>query len=218
MNQSEPCIAILGGGFDPVHSGHVAVADTICHLLKPTQLRIIPTGWSKQKTAFQAGPADRLAMLSLAFKELTTTALVIDDQEINRAEHGKPSYSVDTLANLRFEFGPRASLVFIIGTDQLQQLQHWKNWEHLLDLAHILVASRPGFDLDSVDSRVAWEFAQRAGSISELRNRPFGCTCLCNELNVDISSTEIRNHKQNKNKLSLVPTAVLDYIQQHHLY
>ena len=215
MNQPKPCIAVLGGGFDPVHSGHIAIVETIYRLLKPTQLRIIPTGWSKQKTAFQAGPADRLAMLTLAFKELAATIpLIIDDQEIKRAEQGKPSYSIDTLANLRFEFGAGASLVFIIGADQLQQLQHWKNWEHLLDLAHILVASRPGFDLDGVDSQVAYEFAQHADSMTALRNRPFGHTCICTDLNFDISSTQIRN----KNNLSFVPPAVLDYIQQHHLY
>lgn len=223
------CVAILGGGFDPVHAGHVAIIEIIQRLLKPTQLRIIPTGLSKHKDAFHAEPAHRIAMLSLALQNLssaTQTDLVIDDQEIKRAEQGKISYSIDTLKNIRYEFGSAASLVLVLGADQLQQLQHWKNWGHLLDLAHIVAVTRPGFDLDSIDNLVAYEFTQHAGSLTELRNRPFGHTYLYSELNIDISSTRIRNELRTgkmaenmaTNKLSLVLPDVLDYIQQHHLY
>jgi len=221
------CVAILGGGFDPVHAGHVAIAETMQSLLKPTQLRIIPTGLSKHKDAFHTEPAHRIAMLSLAFRNLANeTELVIDDQEIKRAEQGVISYSVDTLKNIRFEFGVTTSLILIIGADQLQQLQHWKQWEHLLDLAHIMAVTRPGFDLGSVDNLVAYEFEKHAGSLTDLRNRPFGHTYLYSELNIDISSTRIREAMRSRttmttamtNKLSSVPANVLDYIQQHHLY
>ena len=217
------CVAILGGGFDPVHAGHVAIAETIQSLLKPTQLRIIPTGLSKHKDAFHAEPAHRMAMLALAFEPLSSqTALCIDDQEIRRAEQGMPSYSIDTLKNIRYEFGSTASLILIIGADQLQQLQHWKHWEHLLDLAHIVAVTRPGFALDSIDQSVAFEFERHAGSLVEIRNRPFGHTYLYSELNIDISSTRIREELRNRNtmtnKLQSVAPNVLDYIQQHHLY
>ncbi len=220
QSTASACIAVLGGGFDPVHTGHVAILETIQSLLKPTQLRIIPTGLSKHKDAFHAEPAHRIAMLSLAFQALASqTELIIDDQEIKRAEQGIPSYSVDTLKNIRFEFGTAASVVLIIGLDQLQQLQYWKNWEHLLDLAHIVAVTRPGFDPDSIDSLVAYEFEKHAAGITELRNRPFGHTYLYSGLDIDISSTRIREElRSNKNKPSLVPPVVLDYIQQHHLY
>ena len=140
--------------------------------------------------------------------------LVIDEQEIKRAELGLPSYSFDTLSHLRDEFGAATSLVFIIGADQLLQLQSWKNWEHLFDLAHIAVVTRPGFDLTNIDSLVAYEFNQRAGSIEQLRNRPFGHTFVCSDLAADISSTQIR-HGVTGAKL---PADVLEYIEQNQLY
>ncbi|PRC92821.1 nicotinate (nicotinamide) nucleotide adenylyltransferase [Solimicrobium silvestre] len=209
------CIAIFGGSFDPVHSAHVALTELFNNLLKPTQLRIIPTGWSWQKTAFKTSPQQRIAMLSLAFAELSKqTSLIIDVQEIKRAELGIPSYSIDTLSILRNEFGASASLIFLMGADQLQQLQSWQNWQRLFELAHIAVVARPGFKLDAIDNLVANEFKQRAGSVEQLRNRPCGHTYLCADLAIDISSTQVRDGKN----LSLLPPKVLDYIQQHHLY
>ena len=209
------CILILGGSFDPVHSAHVALAELFNNLLKPTQLRIIPTGWSWQKAAFQTSAAHRVTMLSLAFADLARqTPLVIDQQEIQRAELGIPSYSIDTLTALRTEVGDQASLIFVMGADQLQGLHSWQNWQHLFDLAHIAVAARPGFTLEALDTSVANVFEQRSGSLDQLRTRPCGHTYLCADLDIDISSTQIRHGKN----LSLVPPEVLDYIQQHHIY
>ncbi|MET3106175.1 nicotinate-nucleotide adenylyltransferase [Oxalobacteraceae bacterium GrIS 2.11] len=184
-------------------------------LLNPTQVRIIPSGWSWQKLPFHVSAEHRLAMLSLAFTELASTnSLVIDQQEMQRALTGTPSYSVDTLTQLRNEFGPSASMVFVIGTDQLLHLPSWNNWEHLFDLAHIAVVSRPGFALDELDSLVAREFKQRAGTITQLRQQASGHTYLCEELAIDISSTELRDRLQ----ADAMPPAVLKYVQEHHLY
>lgn len=211
----ERCLAILGGSFDPVHAGHVAIAQKMIDLLNPVQVRIIPSGWSWQKKPFYASPEHRLAMLSMAFKGLPlATPLVIDQQEMKRAELGVPSYSVDTLTNLRYEFGNTTSLIFVMGADQLLQLQSWKNWEHLFDLAHIAVVTRPDFDLDTIDNLVAYEFKQRAGSVTDLRTRAFGHTYLCTDLTVNISSTQIREG----NNLDQVSADVLGYIRRHRLY
>lgn len=212
MNQ---CIVLLGGSFDPVHNAHVALAELFIRLLQPTQLRLIPTGRSAQKAACHASPEQRIAMLSLAFAKLAkTTSLFIDTQEIKRAELGMTSYSVDTLTALRDEFGPSASLVMVMGADQLLQLQHWKNWRHLFNLAHIAVAARPGFTLDAADSVVANEFKQRIGNIAQLTQQPCGYTYLSTELSIDISSTQIRQGDYS----SFLAPDVYHYIQQHHLY
>ncbi len=212
---TERCVVILGGSFDPVHVAHVELAKLFNNLLKPDQLRIIPTGWNWQKTPLTAKSEHRVAMLALAFNELAGQhTLVIDQQEIQRAEAGIPSYTIDTLTALRREFGETASLIFVIGADQLQQLHRWQNWQHLFELAHIAVATRPGFDLDAIDPVVATEFKQRAGGAEQLRNRPHGHTYLCADMAIDISSTQIRR----RNNLSLLPPKVLDYIQQHHIY
>ena len=223
QHRDHQCVVILGGSFDPVHSAHVALAKLFNRLLKPDQLRIIPTGWSWQKMALTANPQQRVAMLALAFDELTTdsvadsairTELVIDQQEIKRAEEGIPSYTIDTLSALRDEFGASASLVFLMGADQLQQLHRWQNWQRLFSLAHIAVSARPGFRLDALDPAVANEFKQRAGDLAQLRSRPCGHTYLSADLAIDISSSQIRR----RNNLSLLPPKVLDYIQQHHIY
>lgn len=215
MSLAAPCIAILGGSFDPVHRGHVALAQIGLDLLKPSQLRIIPTGWSPQKKAYRVSAAHRLAMLRLALQDLVgLTQLVIDEQEIIRAAQGIPSYSVETLRNLRQQVGPAASLVLMMGADQLAQLQHWKDWQQLFELAHLLVVTRPGFVLNQLDMAVAAEFSQRAASVQALNSSPLGLTFLYADLHLDISSTQIRQG----NKLSDIPSGVLDYIQQHHLY
>jgi nicotinate-nucleotide adenylyltransferase len=212
---AKPCIVILGGSFDPVHLAHVELAKLFNSLLKPDQLRIIPTGWSWQKMSLTANPVQRVAMLALAFDELArNTELVIDQQEIKRAEAGIPSYTIDTLSTLRDEFGASASLVFLMGADQLQQLHRWQNWQHLFTLAHIAVSARPGFLLDALDPAVANEFKQRAGDVTQLRSSPCGHTYLCADLAIDISSSQIRR----RNNLSSLPPKVLDYIQQHHIY
>ncbi len=212
---AQKCTLIFGGSFDPVHVAHVALADLFCKLFFPAQLRIIPTGWPSHKAVFFASPDQRIDMLSLAFAELSKkTQLVIDKQEIRRAELGIPSYSVDTLAVLREEFGPVASLILLIGADQLHQLHQWHKWLEIFNFAHVVVAARPGFTLNAVNSAVAREFKRRAASINQLQHIPSGHTLLWSDLAINISSTQIRDG----NNLSLVPPDVLNYIQQHHIY
>lgn len=205
-----------------MHRGHVAAAELICAALGPTQLRLIPTGRSHQKQAAQATSAQRIAMLELAFHDLAATVrLVIDDQEVRRAAVGITSYTVDTLANLRFEYGADASLVLVIGADQLLNLDTWKDWDKLFDLAHVVVVSRPGVDLDRLGSRIAYECGRRAGTLHDMRNSPAGLVCLCEELAVDLSSTAIRQQLANPADSGLsaaLPANVLDYISTHHLY
>jgi nicotinate-nucleotide adenylyltransferase len=211
------CVAVLGGSFDPVHQGHVALAAYFSALLQPDELRIIPAGNPWQKDPLQASPADRVAMLELAF-DAQNGRLSIDQQEIQRHT---ASYSIDTLRALRAELGPQTAIAFLIGADQLQQLHTWRDWQQLFDVAHVCAASRPGFALDAaqLDTQVAAQFKRRAGSIEQIRSTPYGRTLIGNELEVDISATEIRAVLQAGGQPeTLLPPAVLDYIQQHHLY
>ena len=211
------CVAVLGGSFDPVHQGHVALAAYFSALLQPDELRIIPAGNPWQKDPLQASPADRVAMLELAF-DAQNGRLSIDQQEIQRHT---ASYSIDTLRALRAELGPQTSIAFLIGADQLQQLHTWRDWQQLFDVAHVCAASRPGFALEAaqLDTQVAAQFKRRAGSIEQIRSTPYGRTLIGNELKVDISATEIRAVLQAGGQPeTLLPPAVLDYIQQHHLY
>jgi nicotinate-nucleotide adenylyltransferase len=214
---SSGCIAVLGGSFDPVHNGHVALADYFAKLLVPDELRIIPTGNPWQKDALKATPEHRVKMTELAFNRLAVP-IKLDQQEIRREG---PTYSIDTLRTVRAELGPDASIAFLIGADQLQQLHTWKDWRQLFDYAHVCAASRPGFSLDKAhwSAEVAHEFTRRAATPDQIRATPRGLTYLATNLSIEISATHIRTAlKHGEPTGSLIPPGVLDYIKQHHLY
>ncbi|MFD2366640.1 nicotinate-nucleotide adenylyltransferase [Pseudoduganella sp. GCM10020061] len=213
-------VALLGGSFDPVHHGHVALASLFNERLRPDQLRVIPAGNPWQKAALKASAEHRVAMLELAFGAAGID-IFIDTQEIGR---GPATYAIDTLRNLRKELGPDASLVFLMGADQLQHLDSWRDWLQLFDLTHFAVAARPGYALDRLPPAVQEQVTARLGTAQELRDSPSGRILIAPDLAIDISATEVREalaaqgaprqHDAN----SLIPGVVLDYIQQHHLY
>jgi len=223
-----PCIALLGGSFDPVHYGHVALARLFCELLHPDALRVLPAKpW--QKSALKASDAERVAMLELAFRE-TGLPVVIDQRELLR---GGATYTVETLRALRAELGADASIVFLMGADQLQNLDSWRDWQQLFELANIGVAARPGYTLeqDALPPAVAQQLAPRLAPPEHVRTTPAGLVCLAHSLAVDISATQVRatlhgslhgagdpGADSEAFMKTLVPPVVLDYIQQHNLY
>ncbi len=223
------CVALLGGSFDPVHHGHVAMAALFAKLIQPDELRILPARpW--QKSALHASDAQRIAMLELAFggSPFTDmkTGVTIDLQEIER---GSPTYTVDTLRGLRAELdktvGPAASIVFLMGADQLQKLDTWRDWHELFALCNLGVAARPGYELDQdkLPPAVAQELSQRLATPAEVRLAPYGKVCLARTLAVDISATQVRNALRTGMQAGAdisarLPPQVLDYIQQHNLY
>jgi nicotinate-nucleotide adenylyltransferase len=214
------CIALLGGSFDPVHPGHVALARLFCDLLKPSALHVLPAKpW--QKSPLQASDAARVAMLELAFRD-SGLPIVIDQRELMR---GNASYTVDTLRGLRDELGPDASIVFLMGADQLQNLDSWREWRQLFELTNIGVAARPGYTLeqDALPPTVAHELAPRLAPPEQVRTTPAGLVCLAHTLAVDISATQVRAALRGAGApgtelKTLVAPVVLDYIQQHNLY
>ena len=219
------CVALLGGSFDPVHLGHVALAALFESLLHPDQMRVIPAGNPWQKTGLKASAEERIAMIELGFGAAGLD-VTVDRQEIERSEGkdgkaGAPTYTIDTLRQLRAELGPDASIVFLIGADQLQHLDSWRDWRALFDYAHIGVGARPGFALTQAQlpRDVAQEIETRQGSLEQLRTTPSGRVFLAEALAVDISATQIRAALQRGEQAnSLVSPVVLDYIQQHNLY
>ncbi|MBW8899048.1 MAG: nicotinate-nucleotide adenylyltransferase [Massilia sp.] len=218
------CIALLGGSFDPVHHGHVALAELFARLLRPDELRVMPAGqpWQK-KNGLEADDADRVAMLELAFTA-SCAPVVVDTREIDRQG---ATYTVETLREVRAELDADASIVFLMGADQLQKLDTWSDWRDLFALANFGVAARPGYRLDDagLPPAVAAELAQRRASCDDVRASPAGKVCVAHTLAVDISATQVRAalHATPRtdtvpNLSALVAPQVLDYIQQHNLY
>jgi nicotinate-nucleotide adenylyltransferase len=211
------CVALLGGSFDPVHAGHVALAELFDGLLHPDQLRIVPAGRPWQKSSLEASDTDRVAMLELAF-EHAGFPVTLDLQEVERKG---ATYTIDTLRGVRAELGPDASIVFLMGADQLHKLHTWREWRALFEVANIGVAARPGFALatEELPPEVARELAPRITSPGEVRAAASGKVCIAHTLAVDISATQVRAAvRQGGNANGLVLPVVLDYIQQHNLY
>lgn len=210
-------VLLLGGSFDPVHSGHVALARYFCTLLHPDELRLIPSGRPWQKPDMSTPAVHRVAMLHAAF-DGWTTPICIDEQEIRREG---PSYMIDTLRALRSELGHDVSLALIMGADQLINLHTWRDWTALFDETHLCIAARPGYAIEdaALDKAVAAQITRRMANADQLRQTPSGLVCIARQLALDVSSTTIRAALAGSGDTSdLLPGPVLDYIQQHHLY
>lgn len=211
------CILLLGGSFDPVHNGHLALAHFCSVLCQPDQLRLIPAGRPWQKPELATPAYDRVAMLKLAFADFHLP-VEIDEQEIL---HDGLSYTIDTLRNIRAECGNSVSLILTIGADQLHNLPTWRDWQQLFDYAHLCVVSRPGFSLESeqLSSVLANEIARRHASAEQIRSTPHGLIIIADNFLMDVSATSIRlSLQQGSDAAGLIPAAVLDYIHQQHLY
>jgi nicotinate-nucleotide adenylyltransferase len=213
-------IAILGGTFDPIHIGHLKLAQRFIDLLQLTELVLLPAGQPWQKEGVSA-PEHRLAMTRLAAESMQTDGVTVTvaTDEIDR--HGD-TYTVDTLAHWREREGAEASLSLIIGADQFVKLDSWHQWQRLFDYAHVCVETRAGFDISALPPAVAKEVAARQATAETLRETAHGHILIDEMLLMDISATAIREEARTMSGSAEVrahvPAAVWDYIVQHHLY
>lgn len=212
-------IGILGGTFDPIHLGHLRLAEELAETLDIKEVRVLPTGTPPHRTPAHVPAADRLAMVRLAIAG--NPRFVLDEHEIHKT---KPCYMVDTLAALREELGPKRPLVLFVGGDAFMGLDGWHEWKRLFDLAHIAVAHRPGFPPETWLDRIAPALLTqmlvcRSNKPSDLAAAPAGRIWLQAVSQLDISSSGIRTRTQAGQSIRyLVPEAVHDYIQHHRLY
>ena len=133
-------IGIFGGTFDPIHHGHLRTALELSESLSLAQVLFMPCASQPLRAAPAAPAATRLSMVNAAVRDEARFAL--DTRELDRAG---PSYSVDTLTALRREY-PGRSLCLLLGMDAFLSLPRWHRWEDLAELAHIVVAHRPGWN------------------------------------------------------------------------
>ncbi len=204
---------IFGGTFDPVHFGHLRAASEVSELLDIDDFRLLPAGTPPHRdTTFAAGK-HRLEMLRLAVGEHPD--LVVDAREINRQGM---SYMVDTLQEFRAQSVARP-LLLIVGQDAANGLDSWHRWENILDLAHLVIMTRPQAEHDysaqlgnSLDTRVVDNneqlFTQKSGLVRYL-----------NVTQLAISSTDIRNRFSiGLSPRFLSPDPVLEYARTNDLY
>jgi len=211
-------LVVLGGTFDPVHYGHLRVAEEVRRTLAPAHVVLVPAKDPPHRAAPRASAADRVRMLELARGEFP--ALGIDTREIERA--GK-SYTVLTLEELRRE-APERPHALLVGADAFLGLPQWHRWREIFALAHVVVATRPGIGLATADMdphlREEWE-QRRADDPDALRNRPSGAIVVTAVAPQPISATAIRAALARgapDEVRGLLPAAVLAYIETHRLY
>jgi nicotinate-nucleotide adenylyltransferase len=215
---SKQAIGILGGTFDPIHFGHLRLAEEMLELANLQQIRFIPAGTPPHRDFPQVSAQHRSAMVQLAIVD--QPAFMLDDREV---ESTTPCYTVDTLRELREELGTSQPLCLLMGGDAFLQLHTWHEWEHLFELAHIVVGYRPGFTLKdrihTATPALLQHYQQRLCAADVLSQQPSGGIAELAIPKLEISATLIRSRvAENRTIRYLLPNAVADYIHQHHLY
>ena len=211
-------IGLFGGTFDPIHFAHLRLAEETAEAFDLEQVRLIPACVPPHRDQPQASPEHRLAMTRLAVAG--NPRLTVDEREFARAG---ASYTIDTLAEIRGELGQRP-LCLLMGADAFVLLTSWHRWSELFDLAHVIVARRPGFPIEQLASllpeplhaQYSKRLEHRAAAVS---NAPSGKIFTHELTALDVSATALRNliHR-NASLRYLLPDQVIAYIQKHHLY
>lgn len=213
---SEP-LGLFGGTFDPVHYGHLRLAEEAIAHLGLGGVRWIPAGQPPHRGQPQVTAAQRLEMVLRSTAK--NACFSVDASEVDAAA---PSYTVHTLERLRRELGPEQPLVLLVGADAFAGLSSWYRWREIFALAHVAVSHRPGFPVEagSLPDQLAAEFAnRRLAEAGGLKLAPNGGIVTFAMTQLAISATQIR--KLLANGLSaryLLPDSVLDYIELHQLY
>lgn len=206
-------IGIFGGTFDPIHYGHLRTAFELLQALRLSEVRFMPAGDPPHRDITVASPELRLRMVKAAIGQ--QPGFNVDDREMRRAG---PSYSVDTLAELRADM-PEQSLCMIVGMDAFLGLPKWHQWQDILKLAHLVVAHRPGWRAPAMGPLGELLVDGGTGRVDDLHEAKAGRIFIHAVTQLEISSTEVRQLvAAGRDPRYLMPDAVRDIIQQSACY
>lgn len=207
------CIGIFGGTFDPIHIAHLRMALEIKQQLQLDEMRLLPCYLPPHRPTPGATAEQRVDMLNIALQHCAE--LAIDKRELQR---NKPSYTYDTLCELRAEVGEQTSLCLCMGVDSFATLDTWYNWSQLLQLAHIVVVARPGWFLPESGAVADLLQSYRADNTA-ITQQAAGAIVVLEQRLLPISATDIRAqiHAGNSPQF-LVPDGVWNYIRSNTLY
>lgn len=218
-NPALPLIGIFGGTFDPVHYGHLRIAEEIAEMARLREMRFIPAGRPRLRSTPMASLQHRVAMVRLAIQG--NSRFILDEREVRR---GGISYSVESLRELKQELGNDVILCFITGADAFMKLAEWHSWRELFRLCHFIIAARPGYTparySDALPRELKEECAGRwVSSATSLSQSNGGSIFIAPTTLLDISATVIRVRvAAGKSIRYLTPDAALDYIAANRLY
>ena len=210
-------IGLLGGTFDPIHFGHLRLAQELADALGLARVRFIPTGAPPHRNSPQVSGMRRLQMVRIAIAG--NPVFEADDREIRREGI---SYTYDTLIELRDELGERP-LCLLMGADAFAALATWHRWQELFNLAHVVIAHRPGFRLQELQATLPAPlrkiYLQRLAGAPGMLRASAGSILTREITALDISASHIRGLlAQGSSPRYLAPDTVLEYIDHNHLY
>ena len=209
-------IGILGGTFNPIHLGHLHLANQLQTRLGFDSIRFMPAALPALKDAPSATAEQRAELVKMTIEN--QAHFTLDTRELSRS--GK-SYTIDTLISLREELGNQVSICWLMGSDAFAHLNAWYRWQELLNYAHLVVVKRPhSDDLSKLNTEMKKLLdTHEAKHAKEIKQHTNGKILIQEVAALDISSTQIReNIAHGKDVSALVPPAALQYIQSHQLY
>lgn len=181
-----PALGFFGGTFDPVHRGHITLAEELKNHLALDAMYLVPCHLPPHRVIPAATDQQRLQMLRLASAD---TTLQIDDSELRRQG---PSYTVETLRALRRQHGHTTALVWCMGMDAFALFDTWHQWQEILGLAHLAVVSRATYTggLNRVVQTL--QVRHQCHDPQDLKKSPAGNIYLTQLSQIPVSSTELR--------------------------
>ncbi len=196
-------IGVLGGTFDPVHLGHIKMAEEAREALGLAEVILVPAGQPMSKAADRVTPPEQRArMLRLAVAG--KPHLKVSDMEIERPG---PSYTVDTIAALKKRYGGKAEIYFILGYDSLAQLPEWHEPGRIIEMCTLVAVPRPGY--------LRPRLAALEKSLPGISQK----VVFLDKPRLDISGTAIREKVRKHEAIDqIVPRLVGEYIRKHGLY
>lgn len=213
---SRRMVGLLGGTFDPIHHGHLRMAEQLADALRLDEVRFIPCANPPHRQAPQTPAAERSAMVRLAIAG--NPRFVLDERELQRAG---TSYTIDTLLGLRTELGDEVALVLFMGSDAFVEFDSWHRWQEIPELCHLVLVERPNAQMtESLRPALQSLLRERyTDDADTLTSSAAGRVMIRRIHALDISATAIRDDLRSKRSPRyLLPDAVLEFIRQRKLY
>lgn len=212
-------MTLFGGTFDPIHYGHLQVANAVIHELNLEEIFLLPTGLPPHRKEPRASPRHRLNMIEIAISDYPK--IKINLHEIHQTSN---CYTIDTVKYFKHKQNV-SGLNIVIGMDSFTSLYKWHQWQELITYCNIIVIKRPKCDFN-LNNKELYKFYQshHTDKIKSLLNSPNGNIYICkNTPLLDISATKIRKaikdlSTENNELHKLIPNGVKEYILKNNLY
>ncbi|AWI49532.1 nicotinate-nucleotide adenylyltransferase [Buchnera aphidicola] len=205
--------AIFGGNFDPIHYGHIISAEKLSREISIKKIILLPNYGPPHRSKTKTSIIDRLKMIKFAIKDNKLFTISYLETKKNTT-----FYTIETLKKIRKKIGYLQPLCFIIGEDNLNNLNIWKDWKKILSLSHLLICPRIHIKKSNPKLK-KWISDHTTKNSNLLHKKPFGFIFFSKMSMLNISSTAIRkSYYEGKSACGLLPSKIDKYILSKNLY